>query len=100
MFRGILTCANTGKQCTAETAKKKYKDGRTAEWTYVVSYKKDDPAKKVWTREDEVEQQVIAALETLSIGDKGYLQDILSWIANTNEIKKDHHKKHTATLKK
>ena len=100
LFRGLLTCANTGKQCTAETHKKTYTNGDTAKWVYVVSYKPGDTKKKVWTREDDVEKQVMHALDTLTIKDEGYLQDIMSWIRSTHDSKKSYHKQHTRTLKK
>jgi site-specific DNA recombinase len=100
LFRGLLTCANTAKLCTAETHKRTYKNGEKAEWTYVRTYSEAPELKKMWVREDEVEQQVLEILESLAIKDSDYLKDIMSWIRNTHDNKKVHHKKHTAALKK
>jgi len=99
VFRGLLTCAVTGRMCTAETSKKKYASGEFGEWTYVIAYREDAPEKKVWVREDDVEAQVIAALEKLAIKDKGYYEDVIGWIESTHNAKKDHHRKQTAMLK-
>lgn len=100
LFRGILTCANTGKQCTAQKHKKKYQNGGTAEFTYVISYDATNYDKVVYTREDDVNAQVEAALDTLRIKDEGKLKDVLSYIKNAHEDKEHHHIKHTSQLKK
>lgn len=100
MFRGILVCANSGKLCTSETHKKTYKSGTKAEWTYVTSFTADEKPKKIWTREEEIEKQVMQALDTLSINDPDYVKDIMSWINSTHDSKKAHHKQHTKLLKK
>ncbi len=99
VFRGLLTCAVTGRMCTAETSKKKYANGEFGEWTYVIAYREDAPEKKIWVREDDVERQVIAVLEQLSMKDRGYFEDVMGWIENTHNAKKCHHKKQTAMLK-
>ena len=100
LFRGILTCANTGKLCTAQKHTKKYKNGGSVEFTYVVSYDANDPKKVYYTREDDVMAQVEAALETLTIKDKAILKNVLSYVCKANEGKKFEHKQHTASLKR
>ncbi len=100
LFRGILTCANTGKLCTAQTHKKKYKNGGGASFTYVVSHDANDPKKIYYTREDNVIEQLEAALGTLTICNDKKLKDILSYVRSANEGKKIHHKEHTGDLKR
>ena len=100
LFRGILTCANTGKQCTAQKHKKKYQNGSTGSFTYVISYNAKDNKKVVYTREGDVMEQVEAALDTLRIRDEGKLADVLSYVKSAHEDKKHHHVKHTGQLKK
>ena len=98
LFRGILTCANSGKLCTAQKHTKKYKNGTSASFTYVISHDSNDPKKIYYTREDDVIAQVETALGTLKMDDE-MLKDALSYMRLTNEGKKEHHKEHTSKLK-
>ncbi|MDE3015739.1 MAG: recombinase family protein [Pseudomonadota bacterium] len=100
VFRGILTCATTGKTISAERHSKTYQHGGRDEWIYLSSWNPDDPKKKVWVREEQVLEQVEAALETLAIKNEKLLQNITSHIFQTNESKKAFHIKQTAVLKK
>lgn len=98
LFRGILTCANSDKLCTAQKHTKKYKNGGSASFTYVVLYDADDPKKVYYTREDDVITQIEAALGTLAMQDD-MLEDALSYMRLSNDGKKEHHKAHTSKLK-
>lgn len=100
VFRGILTCATTGKTISAERHGKTYKNGGKSEWIYLSSWNPDDPKKKVWMREEHVLEQVEAALATLAIKDEKVLKNLTSYIFQTNESKKAFHVKQTAILKK
>ncbi len=44
VFRGLITCAVTGRVVTAETKKKKYANGKVDEWTYLATW--DLPSSK------------------------------------------------------
>ena len=57
MFRGLLTCAVTGRMVTADTKKKTYVNGKTAEWTYLRCANIHNPAKLLWIREELVLKQ-------------------------------------------
>lgn len=98
-FRGILTCAVTGRLVTAETHKKKYKNGGTGEWTYLATYNPEDPTKKIWVREEEVLEQVEAIFARMAVHEK-LLDNILKYIRKTNEEKKLFHNRQLAVLKK
>lgn len=100
VFRGILTCATTGKTISAERHSKTYQHGGRDEWIYLSAWNPDDPKKKVWIREEQVLGQVEAALGTLAIKDEKALKNITSYIFQTNESKKAFHLKQTAFLKK
>ncbi len=100
VFRGILTCATTGKTISAERHRRTYKNGGTSEWIYLSCWNPDDPKKKIWIREDEVIAQVEEALGRLTIKDPKVLQNISSLIFQTNEAKKAFHRKQTAMMKK
>ncbi len=88
LLRGLLTCANTGKLCTAQEQKRTYKNGNTASFTYLVSYDKDDHTKVYYTREEAVFEQIEAALSSLTIWDPEELKDVLSYISKAYRVKK------------
>lgn len=67
VFRGILKCATTGKTVTADSKKRIYKSGKTAEWTYLRCWKPDDPKKKQWVREEIVLDQVEDVFKQLTV---------------------------------
>lgn len=69
LFRGMLTCAVTGRVISSDTKKKTYKNGNVSEWTYLVTWNPDNPKKKLWVREDKVVAQVEHAFERISIKD-------------------------------
>ena len=100
VFRGLLTCAVTGKVVTAETKKKQYKNGKTDEWTYLVTWDPKDPSKKMYIREDKILKQIEGVLSTIGIKDPEILKDTLAHLKVTNDAKKSYHTKATTALKK
>ncbi|GAB3515849.1 recombinase family protein [Emticicia fontis] len=67
VFRGILTCATSGRMVTADTKKKTYVSGKIAEWTYLRCYSPVNPQKIMWVREDLILTQVQAVLKNIQI---------------------------------
>jgi site-specific DNA recombinase len=67
VFRGLLLCATTGRVVTADTKKKKYVSGKTAEWTYLRCGNPDNPDKLLWIREEEILKQVEQVLKQLQL---------------------------------
>lgn len=99
LFRGILTCATTGKLCTAQQHKKTYKNGESATFTYVTSYDPANPKKLIYTRESDVIAQVETALEALTIPED-MMKDALSYLRGANNQKNAHHQESTVALKR
>ena len=100
IFRGLITCAVTGRVVTAETKKKKYPNGKIDEWTYLATWDPKNPNKKLYVREDKILKQVDDVFATIGIEDQEILKDTLTHIKNTNGAKNSHHIQETAALKK
>lgn len=100
LFRGMLTCAITGRVISSDTKKKTYKNGTAAEWTYLVTWKPDDPKKKLWVREDKIATQVEQALERISIKDPELMTAALAAVKDANKAKQESHNREVAALKK
>ena len=100
LFRGLITCAITGKVVTAETKKKKYANGKIDEWTYLATWDPKNSNKKIYVREDKILKEVEDIFATIGIKDPEILKDTLAHLKNTNEAKKSHHIQETAVLKK
>lgn len=100
LFRGLLTCAVTGKVISSDTKKKKYASGKVAEWTYLVTWNPDDPKKKVWVGEDKVMAQVEEALERISTNDPDVVMMALAAVKDANKAKQETHNRKLGALKK
>jgi DNA invertase Pin-like site-specific DNA recombinase len=100
IFRGILTCATTGKLVTADTKKKTYANGNKAEWTYLRCTNPDDTSKIMWVREDSVIKQVADVFNHLGIKNPEMLQNVVDYIKETNRNKKAFHNQEVGQLKK
>lgn len=100
LFRGMLTCAVTGRVISSDTKKKTYKNGNVSEWTYLVTWNPDNPKKKLWVREDKVAAQVEYAFERISIKDPELMTAALAAVKDANKAKQESHNREVATLKK
>ncbi|WP_410521490.1 hypothetical protein [Candidatus Tisiphia endosymbiont of Metellina segmentata] len=58
LFRGLITCAVTGKMVTSEIHSKTYPNGKVDEWTYLATWDPHNLDKKIYIREDEVLKQI------------------------------------------
>lgn len=67
VFRGLITCATTGRMVTADTKMKKYVSGKTAQWTYLRCGNPENAEKLFWVREEEVLRQVTLVLKQLHL---------------------------------
>lgn len=88
VFRGLITCATTGKMVTASTQKKTYSNGETGEWTYLIGYDPKEPSKKIWVREEKVLDQVIAILGRLQM-EPELLEKVKAYIRQTAHTEHD-----------
>lgn len=100
VFRGLLTCATTGKIVTADTKKKKYKNGSTAEWTYLRCWNPDSPEKVMWVREEEIIAQVSDIFSRLGVKEPSLLDEIVDYIKVTTIAKKAYHNQEVGQLKR
>ncbi len=100
LFRGLLTCGVTGRVISSDTKKKSYKNGTTAEFTYLVTWKPDDPKKKMWVREDSIAAQIEDALERISIKDPELMTAALAAVKDANKAKQESHNREVGALKK
>jgi hypothetical protein len=99
LFRGILKCAITENLIISESHTKKYKNGNTSEWTYLVSRDAEKPEKKIWVREDEVIRQLEEALKGLKIQDPEVLKETMGYLTNVNHGKMHEFNREVAALK-
>jgi hypothetical protein len=67
IFRGLLTCALSGRVVTSDTKTKKYKNGKEAQWTYLVCANPKNPSKVMWVREEIILKQVENVFEKFFI---------------------------------
>ncbi|NRB11528.1 MAG: recombinase family protein [Rickettsiaceae bacterium] len=58
VFRGLITCATTGKIASSDTKVKKYKNGEIGRWTYLIVWNPNNPNKKVFMKEDKIIEEV------------------------------------------
>ncbi len=100
LFRGLITCATSGKIVTSDKKKKKYPSGRVDEWTYLMCWNPDKPEKKQWVREEKIIEQIEAVLNRLGFKDPGMLDDALDHIRETNKNKTAFHNDQLGRLKK
>ncbi len=100
MFRGLLTCAVTGRVISADTKTKKYKNGTSQEFTYLVTWNPKDPKKKMWVREDTIIAQVEDALENISCKHPDMMTQAIAAIKDVNRMKQESHDRELAALKK
>ncbi len=92
IFRGLLTCATTGKTVTADTKIRKYRNGNTAEFTYLMCWNPEEPTKRMWVREDTVLAEVEQVFKNMGIDDDIY-EDVIAYAQNTCDMEKVFHKK-------
>ncbi|WP_341750216.1 recombinase family protein [Candidatus Tisiphia endosymbiont of Sialis lutaria] len=100
LFRGLITCATTGKIVTSEIHSKTYSNGKVDQWVYLAAWDPKNPNKKIYVREDEVLAKIEEVFKKIGIRDPELLKDTLEYLKNTNELKKDEHDEATASLKK
>lgn len=99
LFKGILTCAVTGRRVTGEQKRRIYKNGKSAEWIYLSTWNPEEPDKKVWVREDDIIEQVKSALQSIAIPNEQILKEVIAYIHKTHKSKEHFHRSQTAELK-
>ena len=87
VFRGLLTCAVTGRVVTADTKKKTYVSGETAQWTYLRCANPETPTKLMWVREEEILTQAEQVLKRIQIP-TAILDKVLNYIRETDQAER------------
>lgn len=100
VFRGLITCAYTGKVITADTKKKTYANGTTAEWTYLGTGTPDNPTRKMWVREDKIIEQVEEVFKRIGTNVPYLLECAMDAVRDCNKVKKQSHDREIAALQK
>lgn len=100
LFRGLLTCATTGKVVTADTKSKTYASGKTAEWTYLGAWNPDNPKRRQWVREERVIEQVEEILKNIGCSNPKLFELAVEAVKETNQLKQSWHDREVAALKK
>lgn len=98
VFRGLLQCATTGRTVTADTKKKTYKSGKTAQWTYLRCWNPDNPEKKMWVREEKVLEQVETILKNIEIPEP-MLNNVIKYIREVDYTEREFTRRHRAELR-
>lgn len=88
VFRGLLTCATSGRVITADTKKRTYANGNVGEWTYLRCPKPDNINKYMWVREEIALKQVEAALAKL-VSPSDLLDTVLFYIQETGHVERE-----------
>jgi len=87
IFRGLITCAVTGKIVTTDTKLKKYQNGRVAEYRYLMTWNPENPAKKLWLREEQVMAEVELVFKNMA-PDADLFGDVVEYTRQTCETEK------------
>lgn len=88
IFRGLITCAVTGRVISSETQKKTYKNGMEAEWTYLRVPDPDRPERLIWVREEKVLEQVEGAFKSLS-APPDVITNVTAYIRETDSAERE-----------
>lgn len=84
LFRGLLTCAISGRQVTSDLKKGKY--------VYLICRNPDAPEKKLWIKEKDIIQQIEDALDSIRIPQE-HIPSLKKHIQKVYEAEKAYHYK-------
>jgi len=96
-FRGLLTCAVSGRTVTADTKKKTYANGNEGEWTYLRCANPDGTGKIMWVREEKVLAQAEAVLKKFTIP-PDTLAEIIDYIRDISHVEQEFLQRQQAEL--
>ena len=97
VFRGLITCAVTGKTVTTDTKLKIYQNGRTAEYRYLMTWNPQDPSKKLWLREEPIMAQIEQVFKDMA-PDADLFEDVVAYARQSCETEKVFHKRQMQEL--
>ncbi|MEM9650436.1 MAG: hypothetical protein AAF969_18330, partial [Bacteroidota bacterium] len=88
LFRGLITCAVSGKVVSSDTKKKVYKNGNVGQWTYLICHDPENPKKQKWVREEKVIAQVADIFKSLHIP-SDILTNVVAYIRDTDQTERE-----------
>jgi site-specific DNA recombinase len=91
VFRGLITCATTGRVVSADTKQRQRADGTPYELTYLGTWNPEDTKKKIWVREDEVMEQIDAVFKKMRLTPEA-IAEVMKYIRSGAGYERDFHK--------
>ncbi len=99
VFRGLITCATTGRVVSADTKQRQRADGTPYELTYLGTWNPEDTSKKIWVREDEVLAQIEDVFKQLQLPLES-IEMLTKYIRSGAEYERDYYKTQMEALYK
>ncbi|WP_422923327.1 recombinase family protein [Singulisphaera sp. PoT] len=97
VFRGLITCAITGRVVTADTKRRERAGGTPYQIIYLGTYNPADTTRKIWVREDEVLARVEEVFRNLKLAPED-VAEIVQYIRSGAAYERDYHKAHLESL--
>ncbi len=99
VFRGLITCAVTGRVVSADTKQRQRADGTPYELTYLGTWNPDDTSKKIWVREDEVLAEIEEVFKRLQLTPDS-IEKITKYVRSGADYERDYYKTQMEALYK
>ncbi len=99
IFRGIITCATTGRVVSAETKKRKTADGSEHEITYLGPWNPNNPNNKVFVKEEIILKEVEQIFASMHV-EPELLSKIVEYIKGSAASERDYYKTRILELNK
>lgn len=90
VFRGLITCATTGRIVTSFTKTKNYKNGNTGSWTYLRVWNPNNIKKEVCVREDKVIEKVQKIFDNLKL-EPEIMQKLIAMVKASEDDQREYH---------
>ena len=99
VFRGMITCAVTGRVVSADTKKRQRADGTPYEITYLGTWNPEDTSKKIWVREDEVMEEIEEVFRKLQLTPEA-IAEVMRYVRSGAGYEREYHKTRMESLYK
>ena len=99
IFRGIITCAVTGRLVSSETKKRKRADGSDYEITYLGAWSPENPHKKVFVNEEILLKEVEQIFKSMYL-EPEMLEKVIGYVKSSAVNERDYYKTRILELNK
>ena len=99
VFRGMITCAVTGRVVSADTKKRQRGDGTPYETTYLGTWNPADTSKKIWVREDDVMADVEDVFRRMKLPPE-MIHNVMQYVRSGAGFERQYHKQRMESLYK